>query len=166
MSQPLFDAILSDDLPKVIRFLEDNPNSINAEHAIGPFMRYTPLTYAIAKGKEIIALVLLDKGANPHIPTSRGMTSLMLAVELRSLPLVRTLIQKEVDVNAMDKRGFTALSILTNVYMYECENSVVPQTCFETTKLLVEELQKASPTFLTIPSSTLADTVWASSGGP
>ena len=58
-----------------------------------------------------IAKLLLEAGANPSSKNAEGTTALMLAVEWRIPEIVTELLNRKADVNAVDKRGRTALTI-------------------------------------------------------
>jgi len=55
--------------------------------------------------------LILDHGADPSARDDSGMTALMHAAEDGQVRIIQELITKGVDVNAVSKRGDTALSL-------------------------------------------------------
>nr|XP_006126992.1 2-5A-dependent ribonuclease [Pelodiscus sinensis]XP_025042367.1 2-5A-dependent ribonuclease [Pelodiscus sinensis] len=67
-----------------------------------------------------IALFLLDRGVDVNRRDEHGKTTLILAVEIQSLDLVKALLEKnEVDINDADREGNTALMIAVEKNYYE-----------------------------------------------
>jgi ankyrin repeat protein len=56
------------------------------------------------------AALLLKKGADPNIPTSDGLTPLMLAAKYGQREVIKALLTSKPNVNAQDKRGMSALA--------------------------------------------------------
>jgi hypothetical protein len=66
------------------------------------------LQWAMAAELNIMEF-LLKKGANPNVESIEGATPIMNAVQSNKMQHLKLLIQFKGDVNAKDKRGFTAL---------------------------------------------------------
>ncbi|KAL6845787.1 hypothetical protein ACP4OV_024362 [Aristida adscensionis] len=79
--------------------------------------RWTPLHFAIAiTGAQDQALsILLDHGADPNRPNHNLCSPLMMACTLRSLKIMRLLVQAGADVNFTTLYGQTALTNLVTV---------------------------------------------------
>lgn len=77
--------------------------------AIGP-MGWQPLHFAVAKGSESIAKLLLANGADPNCEDDLGMTPLSYAARDNRWQMIRLLLaQKNIKANNMDQAGMTPL---------------------------------------------------------
>lgn len=72
---------------------------------------FTPLSSVIKKSKEPLALVdqLLANGADIEIPSQRGLTPLHCAVILQNLQMIKYLVSKGANTNAVDEDGNSCL---------------------------------------------------------
>lgn len=73
----------------------------------------TPLQALLARGSDVggMALLLLDKGADPKALNAEGKNALHLAVEGGDLGTVKLLFSRSVDVNARTRTGDTPLHL-------------------------------------------------------
>src|SRR5690606_19450050 len=70
----------------------------------------TALETASGMGHERLVKLLLERGADPNILNSKGMSPLQMAAYSGHLNVAATLLQAGADVNARDQeRGYTAL---------------------------------------------------------
>ena len=101
---PLHSASYVGDL-EMIRILLEYGADINAQNDAGA----TPLHWATTWSRTEVVCVLLEQGADPNISRYDGTTPLHNAVEARSPTKVRLLLEHGVHVDAVDKKGKTAL---------------------------------------------------------
>jgi ankyrin repeat protein len=108
---------------ELVKLLVENEAKIDIQNEAGenalslaldpmPFPRILP-GYA----SEEIALYLLENGANPNICDTSGKTILMKSAEERLPRLMKALIAKGVDVNAVDDFGKNALFYATSGWL-------------------------------------------------
>uniref|UniRef100_A0A8C8RE87 Ribonuclease L n=1 Tax=Pelusios castaneus TaxID=367368 RepID=A0A8C8RE87_9SAUR len=103
----------------------DNQNRNTLIHAFFPERNEGSVS---KEEKEKIVSFLLDCGVEVNRRDENGKTALILAVEMRSLDLVKALLEKnEIDINDADRRSKTALMIAVEKNDYEiakllCEN--------------------------------------------
>lgn len=86
---------------KVVKTLIAGGADVNAKTPLG-----TALISASSMGHHEIVNILIDNGADVNIRDNKGLSSLMLAKDVKT---VQTLIDRGADVNAKDNEGFTAL---------------------------------------------------------
>ena len=86
---------------KIVKALIAGGADVNAKTQFG-----SALISASSMGHSEIVNILIDNGADVNIRNNKGLSSLMLA---RDTKTVRTLINRGADVNAKDNEGFTAL---------------------------------------------------------
>ncbi|KAL5375727.1 hypothetical protein DPSP01_010959 [Paraphaeosphaeria sporulosa] len=79
--------------------LDINEQSVNG---------FTPLACALSRGHEAVALMLIEKGAHVDWKTDQGHTALHFAAR-NGMQRIIELIVGDVDVNAVDTRGWTCL---------------------------------------------------------
>mmetsp|Transcript_49 Transcript_49/g.56 ORF Transcript_49/g.56 Transcript_49/m.56 type:complete len:191 (-) Transcript_49:407-979(-) len=72
---------------------------------------FTPLFWAVKKGQQNVAAVLIASGANPNVSDYTGKTVLMEAIERRDIDMVQFLISHGAMINAKNSSGETALHI-------------------------------------------------------
>ena len=73
------------------------------------FNGMTPLLYAAALRDEGVCIKLLSYGASPHMCDEKCVTPAMMAAANNLTHCLRILLQKLVDVDAVDERGWTPL---------------------------------------------------------
>jgi len=71
----------------------------------------TPLMYACSNGRQDVAVLLRERGANLNAASGDGRTVLMYAVRARAHDIVRWLLAQGVEVNARDSSRMTALDL-------------------------------------------------------
>jgi len=76
-----------------------------------------PITRACWLGKKEMAELLLDRGADPKLPTKNGFNALFVAAQRGHAEIVSLLIARGCPVDIADDRGFTPLDIAI-VYGY------------------------------------------------
>ena len=91
-------------IEKLIKLI--NINSVN-------FFNQTPLIFAAIYNDENIVELLCKNGADPNIGNGWGdFTPLMTAVRMNKIGLVKTIIEKNVDIQSKNRfTGYTALDI-------------------------------------------------------
>lgn len=89
----------------VVKLLLDSGAHADSESTYG-----SALTFAAATGNVEGAKLLLDKGADPNIGRSDGLTVLMMAANCGSEPFVRELIDRKANVLSQTVTGATALT--------------------------------------------------------
>jgi len=84
---------------------------VNTENSIvcGQIKHNTPLMGAARRGREGIATVLVDKGADVHTKTSNGWTALHYASSEGHAGIAAMLLENGADVLAKTKSGYTSL---------------------------------------------------------
>jgi ankyrin repeat protein len=70
---------------------------------------YTPLTLAAFEGRVRVVRLLLELGAAPNFPTSKGWTPIIAAANDGRLPVVKLLLTAGADPNLTDSAGRAAL---------------------------------------------------------
>ena len=81
---------------------------------------YTPLMMAVRNGNDVMAIALINKGANPNKRTRTGMSALITAAEHGQDKCVEILINKGADVNSTDEKGQTALLCAAWAGKFKC----------------------------------------------
>jgi hypothetical protein len=104
----------------LIKFL-DNDNDINAQYDNG---KYTLLNYAIKQGNQKAVQVLLDRNADPDLP-SKDKTPLMHAILKKDLMTVHTLIKNGADLDKTVRKGNTALTIASKSGRQDCVKMLI-----------------------------------------
>jgi uncharacterized protein len=77
-------------------------------------LQATPLQSASAAGHTKIAIMLLNKGANPNCREQGGYTPLHAASQIGDIEIVRALLFNGADPNAKSKDGKTPLDLASN----------------------------------------------------
>lgn len=106
---PLFGAVGADNLPAVELLLQHGayPDSVIPSGA-------TPLSYAIEKGFDAIALRLIAAGASPTKPfRETGDTPLTAATKQNRVAIAKALLAAGADPADADRDGNTALALMT-----------------------------------------------------
>jgi ankyrin repeat protein len=96
----------------IVRRLIGHGADLNAEcrRSVWPNVTPTALHVALFNEHTPVARILLDHGANPDTPDTKGATALHLALEWpREVTAVELLLQYGADVNSRDKNGRTPL---------------------------------------------------------
>ena len=79
------------------------------------YVRLTPLTYAVEELKiNLVKALLEDKKVDVNLPDKNGVTALIKAAQKDSVEIIKLLLEAEANVNAADKYGNTALSVICN----------------------------------------------------
>ncbi|KAJ5082839.1 Pfs NACHT and ankyrin domain protein [Penicillium argentinense] len=89
---------------EIVKLLQTD-QTINQMDRLG----HTPLHWASIKGKEAVARLLIDKGADIDASDKNGCTSLHLASINGNEAIARLLIERGADIHAGDKNGYTSL---------------------------------------------------------
>lgn len=107
-NRALFQAVVNGDVEQV-QLLISSGADINSVNRMGR----TPLHIAIREGQMEVFNLLIDKGANINIDSTKGVrqSPLLFAVDLEKIEVVELLIEKGADINAVDLRGDNALSL-------------------------------------------------------
>ncbi|TAL27084.1 MAG: ankyrin repeat domain-containing protein [Alphaproteobacteria bacterium] len=107
-AQDLFSAISSDDADEVHNALNAGAD-INARDTIG----FTPLQNAILHGKNDAVAVLLERGADPEVPTATGSgyTAVHCAAQGKNEAAMKLLLQYHAELNKLDEAGETPLHV-------------------------------------------------------
>ena len=88
---------------EVAQFLIDNQADLNYVSANG-----TALMACVFKNELLLAELLLKKGANPDLADSNGLTSLMLAVQLKNTAMIKLLFNFKASKELKCKQDKTA----------------------------------------------------------
>ena len=100
----IFDIARKGSLKEIKNIFKNNPKSIDSKSKEG----YSPLTLACYYGNNEVAEFLINKVSNINAKSSYG-TPLMAAVVKNNEKLVDLLLKKNVELNATDTNGTTAL---------------------------------------------------------
>ena len=109
-----------DGYENIIKLLLDHGANINLRNGFS----VTPLFRATEQHLDRIACLLLERGADPDLSTSDfyDMNTPLHAAAARSEMITKALLAAKADVNAKDRRGFTALSYaVDSAISYLCE---------------------------------------------
>ncbi len=104
-SDAFYSAIRNDDLATLQSLLKSGADP----NAGDPRGGATPLMYAAAVGSLEALKLLLDRKADPNAANAAGLTALMMSVT--DIDKVRALVASGADVNAVTKRGRSALML-------------------------------------------------------
>jgi len=88
---------------EVAKFIIDNSNTINTSSDIG-----SPLMASVVKGNIVMVELLLQKGANPDITDSNGLTALIYATQFQNKVAIELLLKYKANKVLKDKEGKTA----------------------------------------------------------
>ncbi len=117
---PIFEALKNHDLPKVNKLLAQKGTDVNAlmcpgegEKSTDPDIlkkcRFTPLMFAVTLNFEKAVDALLEAGADVHRTCSDDCAATHYAAGVGSSSILKKLIDRGVNVNAMNKYGETPL---------------------------------------------------------
>ena len=110
------------DMKQLVRLLETGQYDMNALMELpdneGKQSQTTALCEAIKNNQQAAARLLLDRGANPSLADSTGVTPLMGAAGMGFAPLVQLLLDAKADMGAVDKDGDSAFHV-----HYACMNN-------------------------------------------
>jgi cytohesin len=95
--------------PNLVQLLLSNKADPNMKSAEGDTPLFNGLTYGTPTLKRQMVLPLVAKGADVDIRDTQGMTPLMRAVQMGDNELVELFLAHKANVNAQDKRGWSAL---------------------------------------------------------
>jgi len=101
----IHDAVKSGDVEKVRALILTDTNLINAKNNDG----WTPLHIAAANGKDDMAEMLLDHGADVNAKDNGGATPLLYAAMYGQKEVAQVLLDHGADVNAKTVGGMTPL---------------------------------------------------------
>ena len=106
----LFNYISKVNLPKIKELVKNKPNIINIKFKSGD----TPLIYSIKNGMFHIFKYLIESGSDVNIPDFYEHTPLMISVRNRFESMVTELLKYNVDINAKNSDGETALILCSH----------------------------------------------------
>ena len=86
---------------------------------------YTPLARAVSRGNLDIARLLINRGANPHTITKEKTTILMLSVLSKNNKLTIFLLTRDIDIDAKEIAGETALMLAAATGQETMVNSLI-----------------------------------------
>jgi type 1 glutamine amidotransferase len=104
--QTIDEAIAKDDINDVKLHLAANPESL---HKGGKANSRPPLEQAILRNKAAIAILLLERGADPNTANASKRTPLHLAIERNNPVIVAALLKAGAKPDAQDQAGWTPL---------------------------------------------------------
>lgn len=105
-AEDILSAARAGDTVAVAKFLEANPDAVNARHS---FSRRTPLQFATEKDHLDVAELLLKKGADINAQDNMGFTALHWAVDCQQRDVVEFLLANKARIDLQDKQGQTPL---------------------------------------------------------
>eukprot|EP01045_Picozoa_sp_COSAG04_P000282 COSAG04_NODE_6_length_47123_cov_87.347482_5_plen_1442_part_00 len=98
--------------------------------ASGEKMQATALCRAVGHKQQVAVRLLLDRGANPNLPTSLGGTPLMHAAGVGPLPVMRMLLEAKAEVDAVHPEfGGTALHVACERNQADCAEALIRAGC-------------------------------------
>jgi len=107
----LMESCRKDDVNKVKKFLEENPELLN--HTISGL---TPIMAAVIAGSKSTVSFLINKGADVSIPDSKNYTVMHAAANHGRDKIVKILIEAGIEKNEMHEDGFRLfISALCNL---------------------------------------------------
>ena len=135
----LCDAAVDGDCATIERILEDGTLEIDAlgdmgmPGALGP-VKATAFHCAIHHSHqddqcEAAALFLLDRGANPNIANSEGLTPLIICAGKGILSAVQLLLEAKANLDVKDPRGATAFHWGCITSQHKCVEALVRAGC-------------------------------------
>eukprot|EP01045_Picozoa_sp_COSAG04_P023104 COSAG04_NODE_2698_length_3716_cov_4.770904_1_plen_931_part_10 len=96
----------------------------------GTKMLSTALCVAVGFNQKAVVRLLLDRGANPNLANSTGVTPLMNAAHVGSLPILRMLVKANAEVDTVDREtGFTAYHSACVNNQPDCAEALVRAGC-------------------------------------
>ena len=130
----LCEAVVAGKLAEVRRALDGgaDPNALVAVQGAGG--TGTALVQAAANGQLEAAALLLDHGASPDKPDSKGYTPLMAAAATDHAAVVGLLAERGADLHATDPEGFTAFHFACANNQTGCVAVLVRAGCDMTAK--------------------------------
>eukprot|EP01045_Picozoa_sp_COSAG04_P024851 COSAG04_NODE_3168_length_3093_cov_83.308897_1_plen_862_part_10 len=125
-------AASNGDCSAITRHL-DSGLDINAlvelKNTNGQPLRATALVHALVHNQLTTMRLLLDRGANPNLADSKGITPLMIAAGVGPLPLMQLLVEAKADIGAVDQLGNTAFHYACFTNHPECAEALVRAGC-------------------------------------
>jgi len=104
----------------IVKLLLDHGSDIDAQDILGA----TALHQSAGIHEQVLRL-LLDRGANPNIPTGMAEMPIHGAVNARNLQIMKTLIEAGADLAAQDNDQATALFRSVNKGFYEISTELI-----------------------------------------
>lgn len=106
-AQPLIETVKTGDIKRVMSLIKKKTTNINEVDREG----LTSLMVATIANDSLMAVVLLESGANPNIQSKTGMTALHAAAFNNRDGLVQVLLSYSADPNLVDSKGRTPIMV-------------------------------------------------------
>lgn len=105
---PVHEAAKAEDLEALARLLDQSPTMLDSRDGEA---QQTPLMVAVAQGRVLSTLWLIERGAGLDLGNQWGITPLMTAAMAGHEELVTLLLSRGADPSARCQRGWGALSV-------------------------------------------------------
>jgi uncharacterized protein len=92
-----------------------------------PTVGRTPLVFAIESGLDLMAVQLLDYGANTETVDHEGWTPLMTAAYLGNEEMVKILLDRGAEMEVFDKQGFSPLDLAIGACRFKVADHLIAQ---------------------------------------
>lgn len=106
-AQPLIETVKTGDVKRVKALIKKKSTNINEVDSEG----LTSLMVATIANDSLMAVVLLDGGANPNLQSKSGMSALHAAAFNNRDGIVQLLISYRADLNLLDSKGRTPIMV-------------------------------------------------------
>lgn len=133
----LFFALTEQDWLKAVSLLDSNPKLLNkqgeeefeaflGDHPVDSLGK-TPLVFAVEYKLDLMAVNLLDYGADPEARDSRGWTPLMIASYRGNYDAARLLLAYGAQIDVFDREGLSPLALAVGACRFETADLLLEQ---------------------------------------